>query len=230
MAGHQPGFLGVIENVNFLRGRRQAHPLVPRDVDLGDAAFLRGRRLRARRTVRSPARARRVGVGQAAGTRRHAARRWKPGRAGWVRPRKSGTPKRQAFGPVALQKNYKQAVMSTFERDEYKWRETYFVLFDSGKRPTLKTSRTPAARLERSLRAVERPGRRGRPVRVDHRHVARRLRRARHQLRVGRRSPGARHRAAPGAQVVGGRRAKSGRSWPGFPSATRASTCCTSST
>lgn len=28
--------------------------------------------------------------------------------------------------------------MSTFERDEYKWRETYFVLFDSSKRPSLK--------------------------------------------------------------------------------------------
>jgi len=30
-------------------------------------------------------------------------------------------------------------MMSTFERDEYKWRETYFVMFDSAKRPTLKT-------------------------------------------------------------------------------------------
>jgi hypothetical protein len=29
--------------------------------------------------------------------------------------------------------------MSTFERDEFKWRETYFVMFDSAKRPTLKT-------------------------------------------------------------------------------------------
>ncbi|REK12444.1 MAG: hypothetical protein DWQ37_11965 [Planctomycetota bacterium] len=28
--------------------------------------------------------------------------------------------------------------MSTFEREEFKWRETYFVLFDSSKRPTLK--------------------------------------------------------------------------------------------
>lgn len=28
--------------------------------------------------------------------------------------------------------------MSTFERDEFKWRETYFVLFDSTRRPTLK--------------------------------------------------------------------------------------------
>jgi hypothetical protein len=28
--------------------------------------------------------------------------------------------------------------MSTFERDEYKWRETYLVLFDSAKRPSLK--------------------------------------------------------------------------------------------
>ncbi|MEX0678192.1 MAG: hypothetical protein WD063_14005 [Pirellulales bacterium] len=28
--------------------------------------------------------------------------------------------------------------MSTFEREEYKWRETYFVLFDSSNRPTLK--------------------------------------------------------------------------------------------
>lgn len=27
--------------------------------------------------------------------------------------------------------------MSTFERDEYKWRETYFVLFESSKRPSL---------------------------------------------------------------------------------------------
>ena len=30
------------------------------------------------------------------------------------------------------------AVMSTFEREEYKWRETYFVLFDSSRRPSLK--------------------------------------------------------------------------------------------
>lgn len=29
-------------------------------------------------------------------------------------------------------------MMSTFEREEFKWRETYFVLFDSAKRPTLK--------------------------------------------------------------------------------------------
>jgi hypothetical protein len=35
--------------------------------------------------------------------------------------------------------------MSTFERDEFKWRETYFVLFDSAKRPTLK-------KVERMLR------------------------------------------------------------------------------
>lgn len=27
--------------------------------------------------------------------------------------------------------------MSTFERDEFKWRETYFVLFDVGQRPSL---------------------------------------------------------------------------------------------
>jgi hypothetical protein len=27
--------------------------------------------------------------------------------------------------------------MSTFENQEYRWRETYFVLFDSGRRPTL---------------------------------------------------------------------------------------------
>jgi len=28
--------------------------------------------------------------------------------------------------------------MSTFERDEFKWRETYFVMFDSSRRPSLK--------------------------------------------------------------------------------------------
>ena len=29
-------------------------------------------------------------------------------------------------------------MMSMFENDQYRWRETYFVLFDSAKRPTLK--------------------------------------------------------------------------------------------
>ena len=37
------------------------------------------------------------------------------------------------------------SMMSTFEREEFKWRETYFVLFDSAKRPTLK-------KVERMLR------------------------------------------------------------------------------
>jgi hypothetical protein len=37
--------------------------------------------------------------------------------------------------------------MSTFERDEYKWRETYFVFFNSAKRPTMK-------KIERLLRNV----------------------------------------------------------------------------
>ncbi len=27
--------------------------------------------------------------------------------------------------------------MSTFERENFQWRETYFVLFDADKRPTL---------------------------------------------------------------------------------------------
>src|ERR1700685_171065 len=31
----------------------------------------------------------------------------------------------------------REPTMLTFENDDYKWRETYFVLFDSGKRPTL---------------------------------------------------------------------------------------------
>jgi hypothetical protein len=37
--------------------------------------------------------------------------------------------------------------MSTFEREEFKWRETYFVLFDSARRPTLK-------KVEQVLRAM----------------------------------------------------------------------------
>jgi hypothetical protein len=37
--------------------------------------------------------------------------------------------------------------MSTFERDNFQWRETYFVLFDTGKRPSL-------ARVEKALRAL----------------------------------------------------------------------------
>ncbi len=37
--------------------------------------------------------------------------------------------------------------MSTFENDQYKWRETYFVLFDSDKRPSL-------ARLSKALHGL----------------------------------------------------------------------------
>ncbi len=37
--------------------------------------------------------------------------------------------------------------MSTFEREEFKWRETYFVLFDSTRRPTLN-------KVERALREL----------------------------------------------------------------------------
>jgi hypothetical protein len=37
--------------------------------------------------------------------------------------------------------------MSTFERDNFQWRETYFVLFDTGKRPSL-------ARVEKALRSL----------------------------------------------------------------------------
>ncbi len=37
--------------------------------------------------------------------------------------------------------------MSTFENDQYKWRETYFVLFDAAKRPTL-------AKISKALRAI----------------------------------------------------------------------------
>jgi hypothetical protein len=32
--------------------------------------------------------------------------------------------------------------MSTFENDDFRWRETYFVLFDAAKRPTLKQVET----------------------------------------------------------------------------------------
>jgi len=37
--------------------------------------------------------------------------------------------------------------MSTFENDQYRWRETYFVLFDSAKRPTLKKLQRALSRL-----------------------------------------------------------------------------------
>src|ERR1700678_4116764 len=37
--------------------------------------------------------------------------------------------------------------MSTFERENFQWRETYFVLFDIGKRPTL-------ARVEKVLKGL----------------------------------------------------------------------------
>jgi hypothetical protein len=37
--------------------------------------------------------------------------------------------------------------MSTFENNEYKWRETYFVLFDAARRPSLEQVKTKLAKL-----------------------------------------------------------------------------------
>lgn len=39
--------------------------------------------------------------------------------------------------------------MSTFERDDYKWRETYFVVFDEPRRPTSKKISKTLAALDR---------------------------------------------------------------------------------
>ncbi len=39
--------------------------------------------------------------------------------------------------------------MSTFEDSNYKWRETYFVLFDAGKRPTLENIAKALRRINR---------------------------------------------------------------------------------
>jgi len=41
--------------------------------------------------------------------------------------------------------------MSMFENDKYRWRETYFVLFDSKKRPSLKEVRKALSRMDGSL-------------------------------------------------------------------------------
>jgi hypothetical protein len=41
--------------------------------------------------------------------------------------------------------------MSMFENDQYCWRETYFVLFDSAKRPTLKKVETVLSKLHARL-------------------------------------------------------------------------------
>ena len=38
---------------------------------------------------------------------------------------------------AATRVSWEITTMSTFENDDYKWRETYFVLFDAAKRPTL---------------------------------------------------------------------------------------------
>ncbi len=39
--------------------------------------------------------------------------------------------------------------MSMFENDQYRWRETYFVMFDSAKRPTLKEVQRALSRVDR---------------------------------------------------------------------------------
>ena len=38
---------------------------------------------------------------------------------------------------LTLVERGREPTMSTFENDDYKWRETYFVLFDAAQRPTL---------------------------------------------------------------------------------------------
>lgn len=45
--------------------------------------------------------------------------------------------------------------MSTFENDEYQWRETYFVLFDSTRRPQLKDVEKAIRKLGRDFDLVE---------------------------------------------------------------------------
>ncbi len=72
--------------------------------------------------------------------------------------------------------------MSTFERDEFKWRETYFVLFDVGKRPTLKQVERALHNLSDRFELTNARADERRRVRIDHGHVSRRLRGARHQL------------------------------------------------
>ena len=63
-------------------------------------------------------------------------RRWKPGKAAWGRP-----------GRWSVAASTKSRRLSTFEREGYKWRETYFVLFDSCKRPNLEERGTHPAQL-----------------------------------------------------------------------------------
>lgn len=45
--------------------------------------------------------------------------------------------------------------MSTFENDQYQWRETYFVLFEAARRPSLRDVEKTMRRLGRDLRLVE---------------------------------------------------------------------------
>ncbi len=45
--------------------------------------------------------------------------------------------------------------MSTFERDNYQWRETYFVLFESRHRPALKSVRDAIAKLGENFELIE---------------------------------------------------------------------------
>ncbi|MGE0606121.1 MAG: hypothetical protein AB7O62_03270 [Pirellulales bacterium] len=45
--------------------------------------------------------------------------------------------------------------MSTFERDNYQWRETYFVLFESGRRPSLENVRKTIAALGENFQLIE---------------------------------------------------------------------------
>src|SRR5438045_9194744 len=53
-------------------------------------------------------------------------------------------PKRLASGhtvALAARKTPRRPGMSTFENDRYRWRETYFLLFDSTKRPAMEQVR-----------------------------------------------------------------------------------------
>jgi hypothetical protein len=45
--------------------------------------------------------------------------------------------------------------MSTFENDQYQWRETYFVLFDSARRPSLRAVEKAIHKLARDFRIVD---------------------------------------------------------------------------
>ena len=200
--------------------------------------FLRRRRLPARRALRDPPRGRRVGLGRPATSAMRPWPRWKPGPAASRRTRRvefqmSHAAERLRKCDARVDPRRCQEVdrpCRCSKNDQYRWRETYFVLFDAAEAADAEDGRKTTCRRSNNRFTLTNSSAddegRFESLTVA---LARRFRRPGHLLHRRRRGARAGPRAVPRNSSRADCRGEDRPGSSGSSSATPASTCCTSS-